>query len=182
MRWYGYDEIDGCGILEHDPWHDERGMFSELFNRTEIAEKGIPLPWQWAQDNVSFSWKGVQRGFHVQRVNPQGKLVTCLHGKIMDVCLDVRPRSPTFLKITRCVLSHERLQSFYLPPGTAHAFLAMEDSLVHYKCSTAYHKESDTGIDATSPEVAMVWPPGQYFRSPKDRALPKLVDFLNAGN
>lgn len=178
MKWEPFDEIKDCGMLTYDRFEDDRGYFNETYNRKVMADEGIPLPWSWAQDNASWSYAGVLRGFHIQRNNPQGKLVTCLAGRIMDVCLDLRPSSPTFLKMTRVILDGEHPRSFWLPPGTAHAFIAFEDSLVHYKCSTPYDKESDGGVNASSPELAMVWPPGTWIRSEKDRRLPLLTEYL----
>lgn len=179
MKFQAFEEVEGCGMLTYDRYNDDRGFFQELYNRKACASDRIPFPWSWAQDNVSASWAGVLRGFHVQRDNPQGKLVTCLTGRIMDVCLDVRPKSPTFLKMTRVILDGLIPQSFYLPPGTAHAFISLTDCVVHYKCTTPYDKNSDGGINAMSPEVAMVWPPGNFIRSDKDRCLPNLVDYIN---
>lgn len=178
MKWTEFSEIEGCGLVTLDRYEDDRGYFSEMWNRQEFAKSNVPLPWNWAQDNMSFTYAGVLRGFHMQRENSQGKLVTCIYGKIMDVCLDLRPESKSFLKMTRVILDGDHGQSFWLPPGTAHAFIAFENSLVQYKCTTPYHKESDGGVNAMSPEVAMVWPPGKFFRSEKDRALPMLVDYL----
>lgn len=180
MKWTAFDEVHECGVIEYDVHADQRGWFMETFNRREVACEGIPIPWQWAQDSLSFSLQGVQRGFHLQRRNPQGKLVSCLIGKILDVCLDLRRDSPTFMKITRVILSSDKAMSFYLPPGTAHAFLALEHALVQYKCTSSYDAETDGGVDAMSPELAFVWPEGNFFRSEKDRALPKLVDYLNS--
>lgn len=179
MKWEPFEEVKDCGMLHYDRFGDERGFFQELYNRKACIKAGAPFMWSWAQDNVSYSHAGVLRGFHVQKNNPQGKLVTCLLGKIMDVCLDVRPGSPTFMKMTRVILDGEHPSSFYLPPGTAHAFIAMTDAMIHYRCTTEYDKDSDGGINAMSPEVSMVWPPGQWIRSEKDRQLPSLVDYLN---
>lgn len=178
MKWEPFTEIEGCGLLSLDPHFDERGYFMEMFNKRRIVDEKIPLPWGFAQENISFSAPGVQRGFHIQMDNPQGKLVTCLSGKIMDVCLDLRPKSETFLKMTRVMLYGQRPQSFWLPPGTAHAFLAFEESCVHYLCSTVYDAKSDTGINADSPEIKFVWPPGNFIRSEKDRSLPMLMDWI----
>lgn len=180
MKWEPFEEIEGCGVLTYDRFDDERGFFEEIYNKKKMAEAGVPLPWSWAQDNVSFSYGGVLRGFHLQRSHPQGKLVTCLAGRIMDVCLDLRPQSPTFLKMTRVILDGAEPRSFWLPPGTAHAFIAFDESMIHYRCTTAYDSDSDCGVNAMSPEVAMVWPPGEFIRSEKDRALPKLVDYMRA--
>lgn len=179
MRWEPHDEILGCGILHYPRFEDDRGFFQELYNRKEMVKADVPLPFAWAQDNTSFSVAGVLRGFHLQRAHPQGKLVTCLLGRILDVCLDLRRDSPTFLKMTRVILDEAKPCSFWLPPGTAHAFIALEDSMIHYRCTTPYDKESDGGVNAMSPEVAMVWPPGTFHRSEKDRALPSLAEYLS---
>ena len=178
MKWEPFNEIEGCGLVTYERYEDDRGYFQELWNRPRLAEAGVPLPWSWAQDNTSFSHAGVLRGFHIQREQPQGKLVTCLAGRIMDVCLDLRRASPTFLRMTRVILDGAEPQSFYLPPGTAHAFIALTEALIHYRCSTAYDRNSDGGVDAMSPELAMVWPPGSWYRSAKDRGLPKLMDYV----
>lgn len=180
MKFVPFDEIEGCGMLTYPRYDDDRGFFQELFNRQIIANEKIPFPWSWAQENVSASYAGVLRGFHIQGNKPQGKLVTCLMGRIMDVCLDLRPNSKSFMKMTRVFLDSTNPQSFYLPEGTAHAFIALTDCLVHYKCTTPYDKHSDGGVNAITPELAMVWPPGEWQRSDKDRALPNLVDYLNS--
>jgi dTDP-4-dehydrorhamnose 3,5-epimerase len=178
VKWHPFDEVKDCGVVERDRYSDDRGFFQETWNRKEWAKAGIPLPWGWAQENTSFSRQGVLRGFHLQSENPQGKLITCVYGKIMDVCLDLRPHSPTFMKMTRMILDGSEALSFYCPPGTAHAFLAMESSMVSYHCTQPYDQTVDGGINATSPELAMVWPPGEYFRSERDRSLPSLSEYL----
>lgn len=179
MKWTPFPEVEGCGMVDFDRFVDERGYFEELYNRKEMASNECPFPWAWAQDNISYSQAGVMRGFHVQSNNPQGKLVTCIAGSIMDVCLDVRPHSPTFMKMTRVILNEQTAKSFYLPPGTAHAFVALTDAIIHYRCTTVYDKESDGGFDAMSPEVAFVWPSvSNWIRSVKDMALPKLMDYV----
>ena len=178
MIWHPFNEIEGCGMLEYKRFEDDRGFFSERFNRKEIAKNEIPLPWSFKQQNISFSYAGVLRGFHLQHNNPQGKLVTCITGRIMDVCLDMRPQSKSYMKMTRVMLDGLKPQSFWLPPGCAHAFLAFEDSLVQYECSTEYDKASDAGINACSPELQMLWPPGEFTRSERDRSLPLLSQYL----
>lgn len=179
MKWEPFKEIRDCGVLVVDRHEDERGSFEEMWNRKEFARAGIPLPWNWAQDNMSYSLQGVLRGFHIQRNEPQGKLVTCLAGRILDVCVDVRRDSPTFMHMTRVILDHSEGKSFYLPPGTAHAFLALTDALVHYRCTTAYDKESDGGFNAFTPEAGYIWPGGQFVRSEKDLRLPTLQQWLD---
>lgn len=178
MKWEAFDEIKDCGAITYQRHEDERGWFQELWSAEKNYDAHIPLPTKWAQDNTSFSYAGVLRGFHIQRRKPQGKLVTCLAGRILDVCLDLRRDSPTYLRLTRVILDGSEPRSFWLPPGTAHAFIAITDALIHYRCTTPYDPATDGGVNATSPELALVWPPGEWIRSAKDRALPKLVDYL----
>lgn len=178
MKWIPFDEVKDCGLVTYDRHEDERGWFQELWNKREQAIAGIPLPWSWAQDNTSFSYAGVLRGFHLQSFQPQGKLVTCIAGRIMDVCLDLRLNSPTFMRMTRVMLDGGEAKSFWLPPGCAHGFIAITDAIVHYRCDTLYDPKFDGGVNATSPELAMVWPPGSWIRSEKDRKLPLLMDYL----
>lgn len=181
MKWNPIPEVEGCGMLELEPKQDDRGYFVEMWNKRKIAELGIPLPWGFAQESFSFSHEGVMRGFHLQHHNPQGKLVMCLGGKILDVCLDVRRDSPTFMQMTRVILTPTIHTAFWLPPGTAHAFLALEPSYVHYLCSTPHDADTDAGINAFDPELALAWKGLDIrpaLRSDRDTGLPGIHNFL----
>ena len=135
------------------------------------------MPVEWPQDNISNSNKGVLRGLHIQKTNPQGKLVRCIRGKILDVCLDLRRDSPTFLKHTAVILD-DPSKALYCPPGTAHGFFAIEESMIYYKCTSFYDKSSDGGIWAHDPELNIDWPAAHSIMSDKDMSLPKLEEFL----
>lgn len=81
-------------LLKRDRFADSRGWFTELHNEARLRELGFDV--RFVQDNLSYSAPGVLRGLHFQRNPEQGKLVTCLAGRIYDVAVDIRPRSSTF--------------------------------------------------------------------------------------
>lgn len=130
----------GCYLIESKAFHDDRGYFEVLYHQEDFK---VSFP----QTNLSFSKKGVVRGFHFQKIIPQGKLVRCLQGHILDVVIDLRTHSPTY----KCVEIFDlkpSLQCVYIPTGFAHGFIALSDSLLHYLCTQKYHKEYDAGIHA----------------------------------
>lgn len=165
--------VEGCFTFVHDLFKDHRGTYCEAFNESEFARLGLPT--RWPQDSISTSVKGTLRGLHLLSKDPQGKLVRCLQGRIMDVCLDVRPDSPSFGVYVAVELSHG--QGIYCPPGTAHGFFAYEDSAVYYKCTTIYDKAYDGGINPMDPELRIPWPDVLNISS-KDHSLPSFVDYV----
>lgn len=170
--------LQGCWVVETSLFEDMRGTFVEGWNRDAFKEVGLPL--EWPQDNISISYQSVIRGMHIQRKNPQGKLVRCAEGAIIDVCLDLRPDSPSFLKWYATRLEGGR--ALYCPPGTAHGFLALEArNVVYYKCTTLYDRETDGGIDCMDSELDIQWFKtiiGRPIMSEKDRKLPSLREWL----
>ncbi len=169
--------VHGCWVLEPEVFEDVRGFFMEVFNKEDFRRAGLPT--EWAQDNQSGSNQNVLRGLHIQRRNPQGKLVRCMRGRLFDVCLDLRRDSPTFGFAHSEVLSGST--SLYCPPGTAHGFLAMEpNSVIYYKCTTLYDKETDGGIYPFSQAIGPIWPlpRDRVTMSEKDMMLPTLDQWL----
>ena len=168
--------VDGCNVIFTEQYKDDRGYFSESFNQEDYLKVGLPVV--WPQDNVSNSNEWVLRGLHIQRKRPQGKLVRCIKGSVWDVCLDLRPESPTFMKWHGQLLNGGA--SMYCPAGTAHGFLAMVPrSIVYYKCTTLYDKDSDGGISPLDPELKIPWPiGGTMIMSEKDKGLPTMKQWL----
>lgn len=156
---------------------DERGSFSESFRRDAFS---VILGTDAAieQTNVSHSLRNVIRGLHLQKKNAQGKLVTCVHGEIQDVAVDVRPGSPTFGKVQSCILSDRNHKSMWIPPGYAHGFLAIRESTVMYHCTTVYDEESAISIRWDDPDIGMQWALGgqRAHLSDKDANAPLLKD------
>ncbi|MBC7919661.1 MAG: dTDP-4-dehydrorhamnose 3,5-epimerase [Ferruginibacter sp.] len=167
------------GLIEIVPriFTDERGIFFESYNQKMFEENGLPA--SFVQDNQSFSVKGTLRGLHFQ--NPpyaQGKLVRTIRGKILDVAVDVRPASPTFGQHATFVLDGHVHRMVYVPEGFAHGFLALEDSIVTYKCTRLYHKASEGGIVWNDPQLDIRWGVEKPIVSEKDQLLPAFREYV----
>lgn len=154
---------------------DDRGSFNEVL-RDNI--RGLP---KFVQQNTSLSYGGVLRGMHAQKKNPQGKLVSCVYGTILDVVFDIRPNSPTFGKGIEKVLSNSMGNSIYAPPGCLHGFIALSRfAVVHYSCTTYYEAEHDGGVNWQSPEIRGFFPEDiTPMVSRKDLSLPTLSEYLS---
>src|SRR5574344_310966 len=101
---YTFKKCDIDGLYEIFPkvFKDTRGYFFESYTEKDFWDAGLSM--KFVQDNQSFSTKGVLRGLHFQKHNPQGKLVRALIGKVYDVAVDLRKGSPTFGKYHGVVL------------------------------------------------------------------------------
>lgn len=172
--------IDGAFAYIGNRHTDKRGYFEERWNLEEFRHGGKDI--QFVQSNLSVSFAGVLRGLHVQLNNPQGKLISVLHGQIYDVIYDLRKDSPTFKRWCSFKLHAEANISIYIPPGCAHGFFAMNSvNYVQYLCTTPYDKSSDSGVRWNDPELNLEWPFMSDFTpnvSLKDMELPTLSEFL----
>lgn len=141
----------------------------ETFNAEVFRENGLPET--FLQDNQSFSRRGVLRGLHYQLVEPQGKLVRCTRGAILDVAVDIRRASPHFGKWASVELSEENRHMLWVPPGFAHGFVVLaEGADVIYKCTTLRHAQSERSILWSDPEIGIDWRVTDPVVSDKDRA------------
>ena len=160
-------EIPDVVIVEARAFSDERGMFKETFKRSDFEAFGIPT--EFVQDNVSKSQKNVIRGLHFQKYPyTQGKLVGVMKGEILDIAVDLRKGSKTYGKYISAKLSDENNRMLWVPAGFAHGFLALEESIVHYKVTNEYNKDSEGGIIWNDPIVKVEWPTDQPLLSEKD--------------
>ena len=135
------------GLLELKPriLSDDRGLFFESFRQDVLQAQGANAV--FVQDNQSFSRKHVLRGIHFQRQPyEQGKLVRVIMGKALDVAVDLRPGSDTFGQHLALVLDSEKNNMLYIPEGFGHGFLALDDCILHYKCTAYYQATHDEGI------------------------------------
>jgi len=172
--------IEGVYIIEPRIFKDERGYFFESYNEAEFAKNGIPN--KFVQDNQSMSSYGVVRGLHCQLgEHSQAKLVRVLQGKVLDVAVDVRPKSPTFGKHVAVELSAENQRQLFIPRQFLHGFSVLSPKAVFaYKCDNLYCKESEFGIRYDDPEIGVNWrvPANKVITSEKDRLANKLQDLL----
>jgi dTDP-4-dehydrorhamnose 3,5-epimerase len=163
---------------------DSRGTFFEWFTDaafTDFAGHRFDL----RQANCSVSAAGVLRGLHFAQVPPsQAKYVTCLHGKVLDVVVDIRVGSPTFGRWDSVLLDDRERRSIYISEGLGHAFLALEDdSTVMYLCSTSYNPGREHTINVLDPALDISWPAtdGEPMLSDRDREAPSLAEVEAAG-
>lgn len=151
-------KIPGVLIIETDVFGDNRGYFTETYNKPKYEALGITT--EFVQDNMSFSaQKGTLRGLHWQ--NPpyaQAKLVSCTKGTVIDVAVDIRKGSPTFGQWVSVELSAENHRQFFIPRGFAHGFLTLTDDVeFRYKCDNVYNKSAEGGMRYDAPEVTIDW-------------------------
>lgn len=168
--------IPGLVLIQGRKFADDRGYFKELFKQSEYGALG---DYEFVQDNFSVSKKGAVRGLHYQMPPyAQGKLIQVLKGSVYDVAVDIRKSSPTFGKWIGVELSAENDKMFFIPPGFAHGFVALEDDTYFlYKCTAEYDKASEAGIRYDDPELAIDWPLQEgLVVSEKDLELPYLKD------
>jgi dTDP-4-dehydrorhamnose 3,5-epimerase len=167
------------GLVEILPtiFKDDRGWFYEFYKDQEFTKHNISI--KFVQENKSFSKKGVVRGLHLQ-LPPfeQAKLVSVMSGRVLDVVVDVRKGSNTFGQSYNCVLDAELQNMLFIPEGFAHGFAALEDSVFFYKCSSHYHRESESGILWNDPDLKINWQIDNPILSEKDTQLSTLNELL----
>jgi len=172
--------IDGVIIVDCKVYGDDRGYFAETYKKIDFEKGGIAV--DFVQDNQSASVKGVLRGLHFQIKHPQSKLVRVVQGEVFDVCVDLRPDSPTYGKWEGVILSAENKRQFFIPKGFAHGFLVLSDHAVFcYKCDDVYHPNDEGGLIWSDPAIGIKWPalqgddafdPKKVILSQKDRLNP----------
>ena len=136
---------------------DHRGYFMETYQQEEFAAAGIDV--QYVQDNESRSCRGVLRGMHFQKTNPQGKLVRVVEGEVYDVAVDLRRDSETYGRWYGVTLSAENKKQFYVPEGFAHGFLVLSETATFvYKCTRLYAPGDEGGLAYNDPDVGIEWP------------------------
>ncbi len=170
-------KIKSVYILRPQVFKDNRGWFFESYNAEKLKSLGIETV--FIQDNHSLSKeKGIIRGLHCQK-NPhsQTKLIRCTKGKIIDVIVDIRKGSPSYLKHEMIELSEDNFLQVYIPKGCLHGFITLTDVVeVQYKVDDYYSKECDRSIRYDDPEINIPWPFKANNLSEKDKNAPLLKD------
>jgi dTDP-4-dehydrorhamnose 3,5-epimerase len=171
-------KLSGVLIIEPSVLLDERGFFKETFQTNRYHDVGITLP--FVQDNYSRSQKGVLRGLHLQKLHPQGKLISCSVGSIYDVVVDIDPKSKTFGDYVDVELSEQNHLQLWIPPGYAHGFCVLSESAdLYYKCTDFYFPNEESGLIWNDPDVSIDWPIKSPRLSEKDKLLPSLSEIKN---
>lgn len=174
-------KLKGCFIIEPRVFNDDRGYFFESYNKAAF-DKDLSMNVNFVQDNESFSTKGVLRGLHFQKGEfAQAKLVRVTQGEVLDVAVDLRPDSETFLQVETVLLSSENKKQLFVPRGFAHGFIVLSDTVVfNYKCDNVYNKESEGGIIYNDPSLNIDWmlDPSEFIVSDKDTILPTIKELF----
>ncbi|MDO6405261.1 dTDP-4-dehydrorhamnose 3,5-epimerase [Pantoea phytobeneficialis] len=162
-------KIADVKIIEPKIFGDERGFFLETYQKERYLS-ALNINGDFVQDNHSRSSKGVLRGLHFQRENPQGKLVRVVRGEVFDVAVDIRPDSPTFKQWVGVYLSEENKTQFWIPPGLAHGFVVVSEFAdFEYKCTNYYDPTSEGCLLWNDPAVGIEWPIDAPLLSEKDK-------------
>lgn len=144
--------IEDIILIEPKVYQDERGYFCEVYRQDKL-EDFIGQKLKFCQSNESRSYKNVFRGMHYQ-LPPyaQSKLISVKEGEILDIILDIREGSPTFLKSISIKLSAKNRKRLYIPRGFAHGFLVLSDyATITYKVDSYYSKEYERIININDP-------------------------------
>ncbi len=147
---------------------DERGFFQKIYSDKTMNFK---------EQYYSVSKKNVIRGIHFQLPpHDHEKLVYCVKGKVLDLIIDLRLKSPNFMKFKTVILDDSSTQAIYIPKGFGHGFLSMtSESILNYNTSTVYEKKSDCGVLWSS--IGYNWPVSKPIISKRDNKFPKLINF-----
>jgi len=184
-------ELNIAGAFELSPevHLDERGVFLEWF-RADRFQEMTGHHFELAQANCSVSAAGSLRGVHFAQLPPsQAKYVTCLHGAVLDVVVDIRVGSPTYGRWEAVQLDDRDHKAVYLSVGLGHAFMALEDdTVVSYLCSAAHSPDREHAVHPLDPALGIDWPtvgrdgtPLSPALSPKDAAAPTLEEARGLG-
>lgn len=171
-------KLEGLKLIEVPTFRDERGFFTERFHRERFREAGVPVD-EFMQDNFSRSGPKVLRGLHFQYEKPQGKMLTVLTGRVYDVVIDIRAKSPTYGQWTGVELDGDKPSWFWVPPGFAHGFVVLspEGADVMYKITAGYNPHGEAGILWNDKTVGVEWPVKDPNLSPRDLQLLTWTDY-----
>ena len=170
--------IPGLIIIQPQVFADDRGFFMESYNENRYFENEV-LP-HFVQDNISKSCYGTVRGLHYQLAPfAQSKLVQVIEGKVLDVAVDLRIKSPTFGQSYSIELSAENKTQFFIPQGFAHGFSVLSETAIFmYKCDNYYNRDAERGLAYNDTQLNIDWkiPQDKIIISQKDGILPTLKE------
>lgn len=169
--------LPGVYIIEPDVFYDYRGYFTQSYAINTYEAIGINNT--FVQDNHAKTLKkGTIRAIHFQNdPHAQAKLVRCTKGRILDVAVDLRKDSPTYLKWEIVELSEDNFKQIYIPRGFGHGYLTLEDNCeVQYKCDDIYDKPTERVLRWDDPTVGIDWGIADPIVSEKDMEAPYLAE------
>lgn len=166
--------IAGAVLVKMEPHADLRGFFARSFCADEFAAHGLPT--QVVQSSVSYNERaGTVRGMHFQwPPSREAKLVRCVRGRLCDVLLDLRPRSPTYLKHAMIALDEDNRDAVFIPHGVAHGFQTLTARTeVLYQMTDVFAPDLAAGVRWDDPALGILWPAASgIVISDRDSAYP----------
>jgi dTDP-4-dehydrorhamnose 3,5-epimerase len=165
--------IDGAVLVRIEPHRDLRGFFARSFCAEEFAAAGLSA--RVVQTSLSYNERaGTVRGMHFQwPPSREGKLVRCIHGRLYDVLLDLRPGSATYLRHVSVALDEENRDAVFIPPGIAHGFQTLQDATeVMYQMTDSYAPDLAAGVRWNDPAFSIHWPATEIVISERDARYP----------
>jgi len=161
--------IEGLHAIKSSPVADERGFLERMFCLRELESVWGDKPVRQLNRTLTTK-KGTVRGMHFQYPPyAEQKLVKCLHGEVLDVAVDLRKGSPTFLQHHAIILNEVNNTTFFIPEGFAHGFQALTAKCeLFYVHSADYTAEAEGGLNATDPLLSIEWPLVITERSQRD--------------
>jgi len=174
------EPFEGLKILKLKPINDDRGFFQRLFCSEDFKELGL----EKNIVNINHSLtkkKGMIRGLHFQHFPAKEiKIIKCIKGEILDVVVDIRKNSPTFLKSYSVELKEDNDLMIYVPEGFAHGFQSLKDnSEIIYFVTSSYSMKLESGLNPFDPRLGITWPLKCSYISEKDKKHPFLeTDFI----
>lgn len=158
-------------MIDLDRREDERGFFARAFCQKEFRDHGLK-PFVAQSNLASNPKKGTLRGMHFQYPPAvEAKLVRCMRGAILDVIVDLRPESETFLKHVAVELNEDNMRALYVPERCAHGYQTLRDNTdIIYQASESYSPLSEGGLSYNDPALGLSWPLPISLISHKDRA------------
>ena len=170
-------KLKGAFIVDLEPRGDDRGFFARSFCQRDFEAHGLKTT--IAQANISFNYrKGTVRGLHFQfPPAAETKFVRCSRGAIVDVIVDLRPESPTYLQHVAVELTAENRRGLYVPERFAHGYQVLEDGTeTTYQVGEFYTPSAESGLRYSDPRLGIEWPLPATDMSPKDQAWTLLAE------
>jgi dTDP-4-dehydrorhamnose 3,5-epimerase len=170
-------ELKDAWVVELELRGDDRGFFARTMCRDEFDRHDMAT--EYVQQNTSFSAdKGTLRGLHYQKPPfAEAKLIRCIRGAIVDVIVDLRADSPTYLRHQAFELNDRNRRQLYAPPGFAHGFQTLTDAVeVSYLVSAPYTPAAERGLRYSDAQLGIKWPLPVTVISDKDASWPLISD------
>jgi dTDP-4-dehydrorhamnose 3,5-epimerase len=170
-------KLIGAFIIDLERREDNRGFFARAFCQHEFTDHGLkPVI---AQANIGFNRRrGCVRGMHYQYPPAaETKVVRCTRGAVLDIIVDLRPESPTYLGHISVELTADNHRAIYVPERFAHGYQALEDETeTSYQVGEFYAPGAEGGLRYDDPALGLTWPLSVTEISDKDAGLPLLAE------